>query len=83
MRSARSSARLYGQFEMEDDAHRSLCRLIRTLKGKVVLSSYLNPIYEKFLGDWTQDYRLMYIFASHSKSANSRRKKIERLWMNF
>lgn len=83
VRSTRSSVRLYGQFEMEDDAHRSLCRLIRTLKGKVVLSGYLNPIYENFLGDWTQDYRPMYIFANHSKSANSRRKKIERLWMNF
>lgn len=81
--SARSPARLYGQYEMDDDAHQSLCRLIRTLEGKVVLSGYFNPIYEEFLGDWRQAYRHTYIYAGKSKSAKGRYKKIERLWMNF
>ncbi len=82
VRSSRSLTSLYGEYEMTDGEHRELCRLIRRLAGKVVLSGYLNPIYEELLPDWRRESREMYVFA-HYNSSNPRRRKTEVIWMNF
>lgn len=79
--SSRSPATLYGQYEMSDDDHRSLCVLIRRLEGKVVLSGYANPIYDELLGDWRTVKCDAYAYAR--PGGGPRVKKVEVLWKNF
>jgi len=40
--------------EMDDTQHEIMLKTIIKLKGKVVLSGYANPLYEKYLGGWVR-----------------------------
>jgi DNA adenine methylase len=81
LRSVRSSSSLYGQYEMSDDDHRSLCLSLRRLEGRVVLSGYPSPLYDQLLGDWKRVEREAYAYAR--PGGGPRSKKTEALWMNF
>lgn len=81
LRTVRAPNSLYGQYEMSDDDHRSLCLLIRRLEGKVVLSGYPSPMYDELLGQWRRVVREAYAHAR--PGGGPRSKKTEALWMNF
>jgi DNA adenine methylase len=51
MASRRRSRRLY-RYELSDEDHRRLCRCLRSLACRVMVSTYANPIYAGLLGDW-------------------------------
>lgn len=62
--------------EMTDDDHRELAKVLRSLKGKVVLSGYPCEMYDKELfSDWRRVER--------PHLADGARKRTEVLWMNF
>lgn len=47
----RSSSHGY-LYEMDEAGHIELCEVLKSLKGRVVLSGYANPIYDTSLKDW-------------------------------
>lgn len=60
---------------LSDHDHETLCKVIRTLKGKVIICNYENDIYNTLLEDWTKD--------SCRGFTNSSRKTTETIWMNY
>jgi DNA adenine methylase len=71
--------KIYGRFGLSDEEHVELCRRIRRLRGKVALSGYANPIYERHLPDWRTVSRRM---ALRMKGIGSV-ERIETLWLNY
>lgn len=64
------------QFEMTDDDHRDLAKVLNSLKGKVVLSGYGCELYDKELfPTWRRVQR--------KSLADGAAKRTEVLWMNF
>lgn len=62
--------------EMSDEQHRELADVLKSVKGKVVLSGYPCDLYDRELyPDWRRVER--------SHLADGARKRIEVLWMNF
>lgn len=61
--------------ELSDDDHRQLCHFMRSLEGKVVISGYLNEIYDNRLSDWWR--------VEKKSLADGARDRTEVLWMNF
>lgn len=62
--------------EMTDDDHREMAAVLRSLKGKVVLSGYPCELYDQEL---FQDWRRV----ERPHLADGARKRTEVLWMNF
>ncbi len=60
--------------EMDDQAHRDLARQLHQVKGMVVLSGYLCPLYSELYGDWTVRKKSTY--------ADGARPRVEALWLN-
>ncbi|MDB5350164.1 MAG: hypothetical protein JWN86_1411 [Planctomycetota bacterium] len=81
VRSVRAPSPLYGEYEMSDFDHRTLCSVVRRLEGKVALSGYPSPLYDELLGDWRRVTREAYAYAR--AGGGPRSKKTEALWMNF
>ena len=65
--------------EMTDDDHERLIARICTLKGKVLISGYPNPIYDKL--DWQRTDLDASCFSAHGSGAETER--IECLWRNY
>lgn len=63
------------RFEMTDDDHRELAILLKSVKGKVVLSGYDSPLYKELYGDWEQEMKESY--------ADGAKKRVEVLYLNF
>ena len=80
------SARVGGgnryQHEMSDDDHRDLADLLRSLRGRVVLSGYQNDLYDQWYADWRR-------IEAPAKKVPSRNRfkenkaKTEMVWCNF
>ena len=64
---------------MTDADHERLIARICTLKGKVLLSGYPNPIYDKL--DWQRADLPVSCFSAHGSGAETER--IECLWRNY
>ena len=75
--------------EMTDDDHIELIEAIQSLKGKVLLSGYHNPIYEKL--EWShEDFSTWCWAAGKTKTSKlrgegglGRHQRTEVLWRNF
>ena len=68
------------QHEMSEEDHRELLATIRGCKGKVILSGYPNPLYDRKLSDWRRDD----IEIDNKAAAGAKKQRmIESLWMNF
>lgn len=63
------------RFEMTDAEHYSLGEIIKTLRGKVIISGYQSTLYEEIYGDWNRVER-------HAL-ADGASPRTEILWMNF
>lgn len=61
-------------YEMTDEEHINLCKVIRNLNGYVIISGYDNEIYNDLLNDWYQTYRKTY--------ADGAKERVEKLWIN-
>lgn len=62
-------------FEMSEAHHHELLAVLRTLKGRVVLSGYASDLYDETLKDWWRRER-----ETHSDGGHDR---TEVIWMNF
>lgn len=68
------------KYEMTEDDHRGLLDMIVQCKGKVMLSGYPNPVYEKELRGWNR-----HDFAIDNKASGAKTKRLmtEAIWTNF
>ncbi|MGB8507980.1 MAG: DNA adenine methylase [Pyrinomonadaceae bacterium] len=64
-------------YEMTDDDHRELAKVLRGVKGKVALSSYHCDLMEELYGDWRRIESGEKIIHSVKKS------RMEVLWINY
>ncbi|WP_165252059.1 DNA adenine methylase [Paludisphaera soli] len=71
--------KIYGRFGLSDETHVELCRRIRQLRGKVALSGYANPIYDRWLSDW----RVVSRPVSIRMKGIGRVERVESLWINY
>jgi DNA adenine methylase len=73
---SRTDANAYAN-EMTDDQHRELSRVLRTVKGKVALSSYHCDLMDELYNDWRQ-------VKSGERTIHSVKKmRTEVLWVNY
>ncbi|MGE3408253.1 MAG: DNA adenine methylase [Pirellulales bacterium] len=70
----------YGNFEMTNADHRKLLEVVRSVKGKVMLSSYASPMYDKALSGWN---RHDFDQPKHSGSGSTKNRAIESVYCNF
>lgn len=70
-------AATYG-FEMTRKDHEDLLDVIKTLKGKVLLSGYDSALYSKALKSWNRAEQV-----GKSHLTNSGQTRVEVLWMNY
>jgi len=78
----RTSPRAYKQFEMGPAEHQQLLALLATIRGKVVLSGYADPMYDGFAAAHGWEVR---DFQTPNHAAGGRKKRVmtERAWMNY
>ncbi len=72
----RSDSNAYG-FEMTDADHESLAYTLHRVKGKVALSGYRSPLYDRLYRDWRV------IEAPEKKCHSSKKTRTEALWVNY
>jgi DNA adenine methylase len=70
---ARYGAHRCYSVEMTDQDHRDLLDVLRGIKGKVVLSGYAHPIYDRALKDWGR--------IEMSTYADGARPRVEVVWL--
>lgn len=72
-RYARAKDNCY-RFEMTDDEHIELLHFLKELKGFVILSGYMNEMYQAELNDWDM--------VTKEACADGGKKRVECLWLN-
>ena len=65
------------RYEMTDEDHCYLARLLHRIEGRVVLSGYRSVLYEELFADWHR------VDAPEKLCNSSKEKRTESLWMNF
>ena len=74
--SSRGDSNAYG-YEMNDDEHRQLAKVLHEVEGRVALSSYRCRLMEELYGDW-------YCIEEQTKNCHSvKSPRIETLWVNY
>jgi DNA adenine methylase len=73
---SRTDNRAYG-YELDDDAHVHLSHTLHNVKGKVVLSGYRCPLYERLYSDWKCTE------APEKACHSSKGMRTEAVWANF
>lgn len=68
------SGRIY-KHEMTDSEHGELLEILKSHKGKVILSGYENPMYNQYLGGWHKEHK--------NCLKESGLMATETLWMNY
>jgi len=71
--SRRNKKKVY-KFELEDEDHYQLLQLLASMKCKIAISTYRNPIYERLLREWN-----LITFQSQTRKG----KATELLYMNY
>lgn len=75
----RTSPKVYG-CEMTQTGHQELLDVLLTVRGKVILSGYPNPFYDRVLDGWT---RHVIPIVNHAAGGKVKRTMQEVLWMNY
>jgi DNA adenine methylase len=78
--STRTDCRPYSRHEMDDDDHRRLLKVIDAMAGKVVLSGYPSPLYDRALEGW---WRETTVARCHAYTRGHRPTRTEVLWMSY
>lgn len=73
---SRGDAKAYG-FEMTDQEHRELARVLHRVKGRVVLSGYRCPLMDELYSNWNRKD------APAKKCHSVKKDRTEALWTNF
>jgi len=73
---SRGDSKAYA-YELTDDEHRELASVLRSVKGKVALSSYHCDLMDELYGDWE------YIEANERLCHSVKQTRQEVLWINF
>ena len=74
--SSRGDASAYG-YEMTDDDHAKLAAVLGSVRGRVVVSGYRTPLYDRLFRDWTR-------IDAPARNCNSvRQPRQESAWLNF
>ena len=68
--------------EFSDEEHLKLLKLLITLKGKVVLSGYINELYPSVLIGW-YEYKSPPKFANSTLQNGEKKERQEIIWTNF
>lgn len=63
------------RFELTDEDHEKLAAALQSLSGKVCLSGYECPLYDRLFADWRR--------VEKEALADAARERIEVLWMNY
>jgi DNA adenine methylase len=66
--------------EFTTDQHRELLRVLRSCRGKVMLSGYPTDLYDGELADW---HRREIDQPNHAAGGRHKRRVTEVVWMNF
>ncbi len=66
--------------EMTVDDHHSLLKIIQNLRGKVVLSGYASPLYNRSLKGWKVKKKNI---ANNSGQGKTKDRRVECIWMNY
>jgi DNA adenine methylase len=76
----RTACAVYGEFEMSKDDHKALLDLLRTCKGKVMLSAYGSVFYDMALSSWNRhDFDL----PNNAAGGKAKRRMTEVIYTNF
>jgi DNA adenine methylase len=72
----------YGKYEKNDEAHNELLDVLRSLRGKFLLSGYRSPLYDEAARKhgW---YRVEREIDIKSSTAKEKGKRVECLWANY
>ena len=73
------STELY-EHEMSAEEHLDLLHLINNARGKIILSGYSSPLYNRNLKNWKVKRKNV---ANHSSQSKSKKRRVECLWMNY
>lgn len=73
---SRGDSKAYA-YEMTDDDHRALARVLHDVKGKVALSGYHCALLEELYGDWN------YVEGANRKIHSIKDYRQEVLWVNY
>jgi DNA polymerase-1 len=79
LQSTRRSPEVYAH-EMSEADHRELLRVLRSVKGKVMLSGYRSELYDRKLAGWNRhDFKV----ANQAAHGPRKREMTECVWCNF
>lgn len=67
-------------FEMSEENHEELLKLLRAVQGKVMLSGYASELYDSLLSDWT---RHTFDLPNNAAGGDEKRRMTEVVWCNF
>src|SRR5262245_13577332 len=76
----RSSATMFGEYEMPEEQHIELLDLIQGVQGKVMISGYRSSLYDARLAKWC---RHEFMVPNSTATGDFKRRMIETLWCNF
>lgn len=68
------------EYEMTVDDHINLLQLAKNARGKVIISGYSSPLYNRTLKGWKIKKKNV---PNHSGQGKSKERRIEVLWMNY
>jgi DNA adenine methylase len=74
-----SSRDVYG-YEMSEQDHRDLAQVLKSCKGKVILSGYPSKLYEDLYCKWR---RIEFEIANHAAGGKAKARMRETLWANW
>ena len=73
---SRNDSNAYG-YEMTDEEHAELARLLHSIRGRAVVSGYRTALYDRLFADWVR------IDAPTKTCNSSKGQRQESLWLNF
>jgi len=68
------------EHEMSVEDHINMLHLANNARGKVLISGYASPLYNRNLKDWTCKKKNV---ANHSSQSKKKERRVECIWMNY
>lgn len=68
------------EFEMTVEDHINMLHLANNARGKVIISGYASPLYNRSLKEWKCEKKNM---ANHSSQSKKKERRVECIWMNY
>jgi DNA adenine methylase len=75
----RTARKVYAN-EMTEGQHRDLLDVLRSVRGKVILSGYANGLYDRTLASWNRE---TFDLPNNAAGGRSKRRMAEVVWMNY